>query len=79
MEEKVIGGVQLCGVRLGQLKGYIEENNFNTDSCVWFSVLNVIELEKLRDLDITGLHGVLPPKVSNTFHSSYCLFERKLH
>jgi alpha-1,4-galacturonosyltransferase len=70
MGDKVIGAVQFCGVRLGQLKGYIEEHKFNTDSCVWFSGLNVIELEKWRDLGITNLHGQLFPKVSNTFHSS---------
>uniref|UniRef100_A0ACD5XYJ3 Uncharacterized protein n=1 Tax=Avena sativa TaxID=4498 RepID=A0ACD5XYJ3_AVESA len=62
MGDKVIGAVQFCGVRLGQLKGYIEEHNFNTDSCVWFSGLNVIELEKWRDLGISNLHAQLLPK-----------------
>jgi alpha-1,4-galacturonosyltransferase len=65
MGDKVIGAVQFCGVRLGQLRAYIEEPNFNTDSCVWFSGLNVIELEKWRDLGITSLHGQLLQKVSS--------------
>lgn len=64
MGDKVIGAVQFCGVRLGQLKAYIEENNFDRDSCVWFSGLNVIVLQKWRDLGITSLHGQLLPKVS---------------
>lgn len=52
----MIGAVQFCGVRLGQLKAYTEEHNFDTDSCVWFSGLNVIELEKWRDLGVASLH-----------------------
>ncbi|KQJ92498.1 probable galacturonosyltransferase 7 [Brachypodium distachyon] len=56
MGDKVIGAVQFCGVRLGQLKAYTEEHNFDTDSCVWFSGLNVIELEKWRDLGVASLH-----------------------
>uniref|UniRef100_A0ACD5YK61 Uncharacterized protein n=2 Tax=Avena sativa TaxID=4498 RepID=A0ACD5YK61_AVESA len=63
MGDKVIGALQFCGVRLGQLKGYIEEHNFNADSCVWFSGLNVIDLEKWRDLGISNLHGQLLPKL----------------
>lgn len=73
MGDKVIGAVQFCGVRLGQLKAYIEEQNFNTDSCVWFSGLNVIELEKWRDLGITSLHGQLLEKVQQDSSVSHRL------
>lgn len=45
MEDKVIGDVHLCGVRFGQLKGYVDKRNFNTDSFVWISGLNVTKLE----------------------------------
>lgn len=68
MGDKVIGAVQFCGVRLGQLRAYIEEPNFNTDSCVWFSGLTVIELEKWRDLGITSLHGQLLQKDISVSH-----------
>ncbi|KAM0882331.1 hypothetical protein ACQ4PT_032370 [Festuca glaucescens] len=68
MGDKVIGAVQFCGVRLVQLRAYIEEHNFNTDSCVWFSGLNVIELEKWRDLGITSLHGQLLQKEISVSH-----------
>lgn len=56
MGRKVIGAVQFCGVRLGQLRPYITEHSFNADSCVWLSGLNVIELDKWRDLGITNLY-----------------------
>lgn len=42
---------------------YVDERNFNTNSCVWFFGLNVTKLEKWRDLDITSLHGQLLPKL----------------
>ncbi|KAJ1264625.1 hypothetical protein BS78_08G014000 [Paspalum vaginatum] len=56
MDRKVIGAVQFCEVRLGQLKPYMAEHNFNANSCVWLSGLNVIELDKWRDLGITSLY-----------------------
>ncbi|KAK3119618.1 hypothetical protein QOZ80_9AG0672880 [Eleusine coracana subsp. coracana] len=57
--EKVIGATQSCGVRLGQLRGYVAEHNFNTNSCVWLSGMNIVELEKWRELRTTGLYDQL--------------------
>ncbi|KAL5203837.1 hypothetical protein ABZP36_008708 [Zizania latifolia] len=51
---KVIGDAQFCEVRLRQFKAYTEEHNVDSNSCVWLSGLNVIELEKWRDLRITS-------------------------
>ncbi|XP_072151679.1 probable galacturonosyltransferase 7 isoform X2 [Setaria viridis] len=56
MDGKVVGAVQFCGVTLGQLRAYIAEHSFNSDACVWLSGLNVIELEKWRDLRVTSLY-----------------------
>ncbi|CAO2145417.1 unnamed protein product [Urochloa humidicola] len=56
MDGKVIGAVQFCGVTLGQLRAYITKHSFNSDACVWLSGLNVIELEKWRDLRATSLY-----------------------
>lgn len=71
MEGKVIGAIQFCEVRLGQLKAYAEEHNFDTNSCVWLSGLNVIELEKWRKLHITSRYDQLLQKVSSIYHSPY--------
>ncbi|XP_024317258.1 probable galacturonosyltransferase 7 [Brachypodium distachyon] len=68
MGDKVIGALEFCGIRLGQLKSYIEEHNFDTNSCVWFSGLNVIELEKWRDLGVTSLHDQSLRKDSSLSH-----------
>ena len=69
MDGKVIGAVQFCGVKLGQLRSYISEHSFNSDACVWLSGLNVIELEKWRDLHATSLYDQSLQKVSRTHHS----------
>ncbi|KAG2614638.1 hypothetical protein PVAP13_3NG228652 [Panicum virgatum] len=69
MDGKVIGAVQFCGVKLGHLRAYISEHNFNSDACVWLSGLNVIELEKWRDLRVTSLYVQSLQKVSRIHHS----------
>ncbi|XP_077222851.1 galacturonosyltransferase 7 [Tasmannia lanceolata] len=53
MEGKVNGALEYCGVRLGQLKSYLGDNIFNSNSCAWMSGLNVIDLEKWRELNLT--------------------------
>ncbi|GJN13931.1 hypothetical protein PR202_gb00689 [Eleusine coracana subsp. coracana] len=63
MGSKVIGAAQFRGVTLGQLRAYIAEHSFNINSCVWLSGLNVVELEKWRDLGITGLYDQLVQKL----------------
>ncbi|TVU50659.1 hypothetical protein EJB05_02038 [Eragrostis curvula] len=63
MGDKVVGAVQFCGVRLGQLRAYVAEHSFNINSCVWMSGLNVVELERWRDLRITSLYDQLLKKL----------------
>jgi alpha-1,4-galacturonosyltransferase len=69
MGGKVIGAVQFCEVRLGQLKPYMADHNVNANSCVWLSGLNVIELDKWRDMGITSLYDQSFQKVSRAQHS----------
>jgi alpha-1,4-galacturonosyltransferase len=68
MGGKVIGAVQSCGVRLGQLRGYTAEHNFNTNSCVWLSGLNVVELDEWKELRSTGMYDQLLQKVSSVHY-----------
>ncbi|XP_066356099.1 probable galacturonosyltransferase 7 isoform X1 [Miscanthus floridulus] len=56
MGGKVVGAAQFCEVRLGQLKPYKADHNVNANSCVWLSGLNVIELDKWRDMSIASLY-----------------------
>uniref|UniRef100_A0A2N9F691 Hexosyltransferase n=1 Tax=Fagus sylvatica TaxID=28930 RepID=A0A2N9F691_FAGSY len=53
MAGKVNGAVQFCSLRLGQLKKYLGENSYEKKSCAWMSGLNVIDLARWRELDLT--------------------------
>ncbi|GFY82532.1 galacturonosyltransferase 7 [Actinidia rufa] len=53
MEGKVNGAVQVCAVRLGQLKSYLGENVLNGNSCAWMSGLNIVDLARWREQDLS--------------------------
>ncbi|KAL9238851.1 hypothetical protein vseg_013223 [Gypsophila vaccaria] len=53
MGRKVNGAVEMCAVRLGQLSNYLGRNSFNNDSCTWMSGLNVIDLARWRELELS--------------------------
>ncbi|KAK9125009.1 hypothetical protein Scep_013855 [Stephania cephalantha] len=56
MEGKVIGALQSCGVRLGQLKSYFGDTNFDINSCAWMTGLNIVNLEKWREQKLTEIY-----------------------
>lgn len=64
MEGKVNGAVQDCSVRLNLLKSYLGERSFDRNSCLWMSGLNVIDLDKWRELDLTETFQRLVKEVS---------------
>ncbi|KAL2897481.1 putative galacturonosyltransferase 7 [Bienertia sinuspersici] len=53
MGRMVNGATELCAVRLGQLDNYLGRLNFNKNSCAWMSGLNVIDLARWRELNLT--------------------------
>ncbi|XP_022156198.1 probable galacturonosyltransferase 7 isoform X3 [Momordica charantia] len=53
MGGKVNGAVQFCQVRLGELKSFLGENGYDQNDCSWMSGLNVIDLAKWRELDLS--------------------------
>ncbi|KAJ8467466.1 hypothetical protein OPV22_030018 [Ensete ventricosum] len=53
---KVNGATQFCGVKLGQLKPYLGTIGYESNSCAWMSGLNIVDLEKWREHDITGIY-----------------------
>ncbi|XP_030924882.1 probable galacturonosyltransferase 7 [Quercus lobata] len=59
MEGKVNGAVQFCSLKLGQLKKYLGENSYDKKSCAWMSGLNVIDLDRWRELDLTETYRKL--------------------
>ncbi|KAE8728124.1 putative galacturonosyltransferase 7 [Hibiscus syriacus] len=70
MGQKPMGAVQICSVRLGQLKSYLGKSSFNENSCSWMSGLNVIDLVRWRELGISETYWELVKKVSVKEESS---------
>ncbi|KAB2067459.1 hypothetical protein ES319_A09G228000v1 [Gossypium barbadense] len=64
MGQKVMGAIQICSVRLGQVRSYLGESNFHKNSCTWMSGLNVIDLARWRKLGISETHWKLVKEVS---------------
>lgn len=63
MEGKVVGAVESCGVRLDQLKAYLAGNKYDADSCVWMSGLNVVDLDKWKEHNVSGIYNTVMRKV----------------
>lgn len=72
MGGKVNGALQLCSARLGQLNSYLAGKILNQSSCAWMSGLNVIDLVRWRELDLTKTYSKLSQVVSVlSSHSQY--------
>ncbi|XP_012487123.1 probable galacturonosyltransferase 7 isoform X2 [Gossypium raimondii] len=64
MGQKVMGAIQICSVRLGQVRSYLGESSFHKNSCTWMSGLNVIDLARWRKLGISETYWKLVKEVS---------------
>ncbi|XP_042378634.1 probable galacturonosyltransferase 7 [Zingiber officinale] len=53
---KVIGAVELCGMRLSQLKNLLGRNIYDANSCTWISGLNIVDLDKWREHNVTAIY-----------------------
>ncbi|XP_057521521.1 probable galacturonosyltransferase 7 isoform X1 [Amaranthus tricolor] len=53
MGKMVNGASEHCAVRLGQLEHYLGRIYFNQNSCAWMSGLNVINLARWRELNLS--------------------------
>ncbi|KAJ6831687.1 putative galacturonosyltransferase 7 isoform X1 [Iris pallida] len=70
LQQKVNGAPQFCGVRLGHLKSYLGISQTD-NSCVWMSGLNVVDLERWRELDVTGIYQKFLRKFNNGSDASW--------
>lgn len=66
MDGKVNGAVQCCSVRLIQLQKLFADQRLDETSCAWMSGLNVIDLVRWREQDISGRYLKLVTEVSDT-------------
>ncbi|XVF29767.1 hypothetical protein REPUB_Repub15cG0150500 [Reevesia pubescens] len=64
MGGKVTGAVQICSVKLSQLRSYFGESSFHKNSCSWMSGLNIIDLVRWRELGISDTYWKLAKEVS---------------
>ncbi|KAL4557736.1 hypothetical protein LXL04_035924 [Taraxacum kok-saghyz] len=56
---KVVGGLEVCAVKLGALKGYFGKESYNANSCILMSGLNVIDLVRWREKDVSKTYQSL--------------------
>jgi alpha-1,4-galacturonosyltransferase len=52
-------------VQLGQLRNFLGKGSFDENSCAWMSGLNVIDLVRWRELDLTKTYWKLGQEVSD--------------
>lgn len=75
MGGKVNGAVQSCSVSLGQLKSYLGENSYDKNSCAWMSGLNIVDLARWRELDLTKTYQRLVREVSDVYFAKISFSE----
>jgi alpha-1,4-galacturonosyltransferase len=63
MGDKVNGAVKFCGLRLGQLRNLLGKAAYDPQSCAWMSGVNVIDLDKWREYNVTENYVQLLRKV----------------
>lgn len=66
LDGKVNGAVQFCSVRLVELKNFLGDKILDETSCAWMSGLNIIDLDRWREQDLSGKFQGLLQEVS--FH-----------
>lgn len=65
MGEKVNGAVQLCAVKLFDLKSYLLSRKVDENSCAWTSGVNIIDLSRWRVQNLTGRYQRFMHEVSD--------------
>ncbi|EES19710.1 probable galacturonosyltransferase 7 [Sorghum bicolor] len=71
LKGKVIGAVQFCRVRFDQLRAYLHDFPYNSSSCIWMSGVTVIDLDKWREHDVTGIHQRIQKKMQHESEASW--------
>lgn len=66
MGDKVNAAVKFCGLRLGQLRNLLGEAAYDPQSCAWMSGVNVINLDKWREYNVTENYLQLLEKFRNS-------------
>ncbi|CAL5071127.1 unnamed protein product [Urochloa decumbens] len=62
MGDKVNGAVEFCGLKLGQMRNVLGKTAYDPKSCAWMSGVNLINLDKWREHNITENYLLLMKK-----------------
>ena len=62
--DKVNGAVEFCGLKLGEMKNVLGKTAYDPKSCAWMSGVNLINLDKWREHNVTENYLLLMKKVS---------------
>ncbi|KAJ1292457.1 hypothetical protein BS78_02G392700 [Paspalum vaginatum] len=62
MGDKVNGAVEICGLKLGQMRNVLGETAYDPKSCAWTSGVNLINLDKWREHNVTENYLLLMKK-----------------
>ncbi|PWZ52717.1 hypothetical protein Zm00014a_035793 [Zea mays] len=65
MGDKVNGAISFCGLKLGQLRNLLGRTMYDQQSCAWMSGVNVIDLDKWREHNVTENYLQLLRKFGN--------------
>ncbi|XP_062181287.1 probable galacturonosyltransferase 7 isoform X1 [Phragmites australis] len=71
LKGKVIGAVQFCGIRFSQLRAYLLDFPYDSSSCIWMSGVSVIDLDKWREHDVTGIYHRILQKLQHDTEASW--------
>ncbi|KAL6896626.1 hypothetical protein ACP4OV_007198 [Aristida adscensionis] len=62
MGDKVNGAVEFCGLKLGQMRNILGKTSYDPKSCAWMSGVNLINLDKWREHNVTENYLLLMKK-----------------
>ncbi|KAK3135248.1 hypothetical protein QOZ80_5BG0416610 [Eleusine coracana subsp. coracana] len=71
LKGNVIGAVQFCRVRFGQLRAYLPNYPYNSSSCIWMSGVSVIDLNKWREHDVSVTYHKVLQKLQHEPEASW--------
>lgn len=78
LEGKVNAAVPFCNIKLNHLKRYLGRSSYKNESCSWMTGLNIVDLDKWREHDITSQYRKILREVKIINYSNYYVSAKKI-